>query len=98
MTKIVWRSRSRCITADHWRGTVKAMKTMRIAIRPASVKPRSESEVRVGDIVERLPRRLALHVDDPRPLRRILGVRVCRLVGIGRLVLDRLPVRLLRDG
>src|SRR5438270_2955959 len=88
------------MTIDHWRGTVKAMKTMmivRITIRPASEKPRSRSEVRVGDIVERLSRCLALHVDDARPLVGTVRVRVRGLIGVGRLVLNRFPVRLLRD-
>src|SRR5438874_12683660 len=123
MTKIVCRSRSRCISFDHCSGTVKATRTARIVrmtIRPASVKPASDRKSRVAgrgsdspatcvlrpatlqiavrDMIERLARRLRLHVNDAGALVGGVGsVRVGGLVLIERVVLNRVPIGLLGD-
>src|SRR4051794_36668157 len=97
MTKIVWRSRSRCISFDHCFGTVKATKTMmivRITISPASVKPDSDLEVAVRLAIEGLSHGLALHVEDAGPEVGVFRIRVRRLVRVRGIVLHLLPIGL----
>src|SRR5438105_2383635 len=91
---------------------------VRMTIKPASVKPRSDSvedrrprlsgqawrlfstgrlQIPIIHMVQRLPDRFALYVEDAWSLIGVVGIRVGGFIGVLRVVLDLLPIGLLRD-
>src|SRR5258708_1793948 len=101
---MVWRSRSRCMTVDHIRGTVYAttiIMIVMITMTPARVKPDwPDLPALERSPIESIAGRLAVYFVNARNRVfcrcRGIGRHRIRVGGVGR-VLHFLPVRLARD-